>query len=201
MAYDPDNWLVSLFRELKAYVDAEVTTNIYDIQFSYPDISELAQRMPFEKTILAFEVDDIAERPFGMGDNFIDGVENLAGDEVENHEALIFEVNFDVSVWASAPSGGVTSRLEAYQLLADLFSGNGAVDKCRTATGGVEIRSFTRGRFITDKINDQAIFRIVDTTLVVRVYARRVHAPAVLVDEIIYDPELVIDGSVPIVFP
>ena len=194
--FNPDNWLPTLFRSLKTYVETEVTTDVYDIEFSYPDIDEMAKIMPFPKTIVAFDIDDIREYKLGLGDNLVGAMINEGSGTTVEQEALCFDVNFNISVWATAQTGGVTARLDVMQLLSNLFAGAGAIERCRTVTDGIEIRQFGGGTFIIDKISDQTVFRVNDVTLVVRAYARRQDLPVEYVDAVDQIPDLVIDQTV-----
>lgn len=84
------------------------------------------------------------------------------------------------------------------ETLALLFHGNDAQANLNAAVndgdGTIEILNFTGGRFITDRINDIDVYRLIDSSLDVRVFSRRplVATPVVpSIEEIIADDSLV----------
>jgi hypothetical protein len=211
--YNPYKWLPSLQRSLQEYVmtgaknsivngdDEPVGDQVYQVEFDFPSPDHLARLMPLPKTLIHFVIDDIENPTLGFGDGVVNSILDAEGQTVIEEQTAAHVVNFDVGVWASDNSGGSTARLEAYQLLTDLFAGPRALGACREQTGGVEIRSFDGGRFVLDSINDVGVFRIVDTTLVVRVYSLNAPDPAVVVGEIVQDPELTVGDEILIDVP
>lgn len=195
--HDPNNWLVSLQRVLKDYtlarIDELVTVagnpsglDVYNVIFDWPDAVELAKDAKLEKTIIHFAIDDIDNVRVGLGENFVaateeDRLEPLS-DLLTLYEAQFHNVNFDIGVWASDQSGGITSRLVVYQTLHGMFGTEVARRKTRAATD-IEIIRFNGGRFITDRINDLRVFRIIDCELVTRVSSRTSDVPLVIIDK------------------
>src|SRR5688500_16567927 len=173
MAFNPDKWLTSLWRELKTYVTTNLNlTGVYTLSMSYPDTDDLSRKMPFPLTILHFEIEEPRLIPIGLGDNVVNIVYNEVDGTMEEWEAHCHEVEINVGVWASVESGGVSARLEARQDLDLLFVGPAAKERCMTQTDGIEILSFSGGQFVNDVIGDQPVFRIIDANLRVRVFSR-----------------------------
>jgi hypothetical protein len=208
MEYDPRDWLLSLQRSLESYVVGRFATvtpgvdlnEVYEIVWDYPTALSLPDPAEFTKTIIHFDIDDITTARLGHGTGIVqsavtDGTDTDAGSVVDS-EAMSHVVNYDVGVWASDLSGGVTSRLKAYQLLDKFLSGEIARQKCLIATQGVEIKFYRSGRFITEAINDVRTFRVVGAELEVRVFSLDDADPEILVDqEPTQEPELVIQGD------
>src|SRR4051812_27096784 len=215
--YDPNNWLATANRSLEAYVrdglnkaildDAQLPAGleIFDVRFDWPDSNDLPQDVELDKTIIHFFIADIRNERIGFGENITEA--NIVGPtqhDIEFAESNSHVLEYDIGVWASDESGGVTNRLVAYQVLERAFQGEMAKQACRAFTGGVEILSFNGGRFIQDAISDVRIFRVTDSTLMVRVFSRKAFTMTnVVVDPIDTDPTdvdegLVIDGNVPL---
>lgn len=209
MSFDADNWLVSLNRALSSAVlveiDAAFADNLnndagleaFQVVFDWPESSQVAEFVQLPKTVIHFAVDDIDNRLLGLGENQVAATEDLVvdPDTVTWEEAQCHIVNYDIGVWASDKSGGHTSRLVVYQMLQSLLNTEIGKRKLREATGGVEVMRFNGGRFITDRINDVRIFRVIDAELVVRVYSRAVDTPVAIVDmEPVQEPDVEIDG-------
>lgn len=208
---NPDNWLTSTFDALTDYINEGVNTyilddvdipsglRVYEISFDFPEADGVPVNPELDKTIIHFIIDDIENRRIGFGESYTSTVESPGpgGSFVTSpSEAREHTINFDVGIWASDESGGPTSRLRAYEMLDKLFGSDIARRKCRDFTGGIEIRSYQSGRFITDTIGDVRVFRVVGAELTVRVYSRDADTPVVVVDE---EPDLVpdviIDGN------
>lgn len=207
--FDPQEWLVTLFRALEEYVSGRLaginTENtgleIYDLVFDDPSADSLPDPAEFTKTIIHFAIDDVNPKTLGFGDSApsyedVEPTEETAGTTTPRH-AMQYEVNFDVGIWASDVSGGVTSRLKAYQWLDRFFSGPYARRQLLDATdGGIEIRSFMNGRFVKETINDVRVYRVVGAELVVRVFGYTLGDSDFIVDGIpILNPELEIAGD------
>lgn len=194
-AIDPDEWVVSLFRALKNYVRQNSST-VYEIRFDFPGTEDLQDLMPLPKTIIHFEIDDHNELRLGLGDQVVSATYDdfapgyISEDEVQQHL-----INFDVGIWASAKSGGVTARLKAFQLLCDIFSGPQNFLEVRDVVG-CEIVSFTGGSFIRDIVNDIPLYRVANITLILRVFARRRITPVPYISEIIQEPGIRISDTV-----
>lgn len=192
MKVDPENWLLTTFRSLKWYLEQNLDTDIYQIVGSFAEADDLAQKLPLEKTIIHFEIDDNALEPLGFGTGLVDTVDH--GDGTATEITAEFHVmNFDVGVWASGFDGGVTARMLAWQRLIDLLSGHASIVAVREATD-IEIRHFHGGRFEVERVNDQKVFRVIDSELQVRVAGRKQITSLPLVDDIEQDPNLRISG-------
>lgn len=192
--FNPDRWLTSMMGALQDYVQAEINTviagvgsEVFEVVMEYPASNDPPLAAEFEKTIIRFEIDDIDNRRLGFGRGDI--VQQVitaptvgAPGSVGYQEARGHVVNLDVGIWASDKSGGVTSRLRAYEMLDKLFNSETARDRCRQQTNGIEIMMFNSGRFVVETQNDIRVFRVVGTELVLRVYGRDIPPPDVIVD-------------------
>ncbi len=205
--YDPERWLTTMQRALKNYVETEIDacidgngngggSEIFNVVFDYPVSSAGAINIDLDKTIIQMDIDDIENIRLGFGPNIIDDV--YTPGDVSNpatlveREAYCHRVNYNVGVWASDVSGGITSRLLAYEILSKIFVGEQAKEKCMQVTQGVEIRDFQSGQFIVDTINDIRIFRIIESELIVRVYSRKDGNELIVPDTLTQDPHLTI---------
>jgi hypothetical protein len=215
VAYDPEIWLESTVREIKDYAVAGFTNavldaanmpagdDVYDIVMEFPGPTLDNSDNPLAKTLVHFEADDIQDMPVGIGenvyaDNFIDG--GTDPDTVNPQYAGKHMINFDVGIWASSLSGGLTSRLRARQILYDLFGSPLGVMTFQNATdsgdGRVEILNYTGGQFIEDRINDVPVYRMINGQLVVRVFSRTKlsDTPEPAIEEILQAPNVTILG-------
>lgn len=203
--FQADNWLVTLHRALSEYVSTEIDEYVqaggnpagleaYDIVFDWPEADDISQESRLKKTIIHFVIDDIDNRRLGFGSGEVKSVETLNNepdaDTVQYFAGQGHVVNWDVGVWASDESGGSTARLVVYQMLQRILGTEIGRKKLHDATSGIEIIRFNGGRFITDRINDVRVYRIVDSELVARVYSSISDQPQVIVDQ---EPE--VDGS------
>jgi len=189
-AYNPDNWLLSLTRAIKNYVNRHSST-IYDIRMEFPDTKQRQAFAQLEKTVIHFEIDDIDSPRFGMGDNIVDATFDDISKTVTEFEAKPHIVMFDVGIWTSAKAGGTTARMRAYQLLDELFNGSIAF-KRMLAEEGVEIRDFRGGSFVQEAISDVPVFRALGITLSVRVFERRTDDPKPYIEQVNQLPALTI---------
>lgn len=194
--YIPDLWMTTFWRALKEYVQTGFREDVYDVQLGYPAEKDFVRLVPFQHSMIHFDVGDIENARLGFGDNVVDQVLDLDEQVIEEWEAHRHIVTLDVGVWASPESGGVTARLEIMEGLTRLFVGSAAYETCLEETDGIEILSFNGGRFVTDEINDQTVFRIVDMELRCRVYSRLKKTPIPYIDIITPHSDLVIDGTV-----
>lgn len=213
--FSPEDWLESTIRVIKEYLEIEfhrsvsarseyVGENAYEVvtQFPGPDLD--IRRMPMHKTIIHIEVDDISSDILGFGDNVFSSTYDPATEMITEREAQVHLLNFDVGIWASDASGGTTSRSRAKQVLQNCLGGARGIKRMQAFSdggdGAVEIRSFSGGRFLLDRINDMQVFRMVESTLVVRVFSRTPLEDAQVgpaIEEIIQDPDLkIIDSPV-----
>lgn len=215
---NPELWLETMVRGLHDYAlegfkNAVVDDGgdpkgdeIYDVLMEFPAAANMQKWVPLEKAVIHFEIDDIDTRTW-MGDAAI--VENYDEDteQTQPQEGREHRVNFDIGIWSSDRTGGTTARLRAYQILSNLFSGTLAIDKLRQATtkldmnmaieGQLDILNFQNGRFLTDSINDIPIYRMIDCSLLVRCFSRTPKVQLVpAIEEIIQDPELIIDQDI-----
>lgn len=208
MPFDPELFLSSTTRALKAYLESRFSAvaggnglDAYEIVMEYPDSDDLPKAAEFTKTIIHLAIDDVATKNLGIGQSYVntvitDGTELVAGTVVEQ-QALQNMINFDVGVWASDESGGITSRLRAYEYLHKFLAGEIARQKVFAASdGAVDVIYYRSGRFVTEKISDVRVFRVVGAELEVRVFSRDDADPEILVDqEPTQEPELVIQGD------
>lgn len=196
--FNPDQPFVSFFNALKAYIEANIDTDIYEIVPSYPDVTEMTKKTPFPKTLIHFDIDDPQQRFFGFGDNIVDSqyVEydedsDLAGTVIES-EAHCHEVALDFGIWASIENGGPSARLSGRDDLDRIFNGPQARAACLAATDGLDVMSFTGGRNFTDKINDLTVFRMVGIELRIKFYSRKRNEPGPFLDTIVQNPTLTV---------
>lgn len=191
--FNPDAWLTSMFDALTDYINGQIAlavqgkgADVYDVVMSYPDADSLPKASEFKKTIIHLDIDDIDNKALGFGPG-VTKSEITEGDVVTpgtvvDFQARRHQVNFDVGVWASDISGGITSRLRAYQILDKAFNGEIARERCKEITGGVDILFYNGGRFVTETISDVRVFRLVGAELEVRVYSRDTANAEILVD-------------------
>lgn len=198
--FQPGVWLTSLFRALKEYVEDNLNLDAYDVVFDYAPAEVTAKKLPLQKSVIHFAVDDIQNPAIGYGATVLEITET---NTLTESELLAHVLNFDVGMWASAQTGGTSARLVVYQHLVRLFQGKAAYDRCYQATEGVEIISFNGGRFILDRINDLEIYRIVGAELIVKCYSAETGAleSGYTPYTIEQDPELTIQENVIIELP
>jgi hypothetical protein len=212
MVYNPESWLESTTREIKSYAldgftNAVLDENslpagdeIYDVVMEFPGPMLDDSENPLQKTLIHFEVDDQRDGMVGLGENIYADNYDAIAQTVNPQYAGLHVINFDVGVWASAKSGGVTSRLRAKEILFDLFgSPSGRLNFQSITDGGdgrVEILDYTGGRFIQDAVNDVPVYRMIDGQLVVRVFSRTKlsNVPGPSIEEIDQAPNLTIIG-------
>ena len=198
--YNPDLWAESMWRALKSYVTGLVDPKIYEVVFGYPSARDLDRLLPLDRTLIHFEIDDIpVERGLGLGDNYVEAILDETtpappGKTVEYWEAREHHVDFDVGVWASAESGGVTSRLKARTLLTRCFSGTTAYRNCLATTDGIHIKAFSGGRNLVDSFGDIPLWRTVDISLMVQVFSRFKVPPVGYIDSATQAPAIEIGG-------
>jgi len=212
LAYEPEIYLESTVRCLKAYVEdgflksvvddtqTYAGDEVYEIVMEYPSTDEILRFVPLGKTVIHFEIDDMDNRILGFGENVFNYNYDDVLQQEEPQNASEHRINFDVGIWASDRSGGITSRLRAYQVLRNLFQGGLAIEKLRAATnagdGELDILQFESGRFLTDRINDLNVYRTINSTLVIRVFSRtpkEIIRPTI--EEILQDENLSIDDQ------
>lgn len=197
MTYDPENWLTSLTRSLKEYAEVGFDSQLYVVTMEFPGTEANPLKPPFEKSLIHFASDDIIGMELGFGDNiFLENYDPI-NETVQPQEARQHNINYDVGIWTSDLSGGTTQRMRAFEILADLFQGSRARTNLWNATsagdGGVEIIKFTGGRFITETIDDNVIYRLVDCEMEVRVFSRTKKGdPEPAVTDVIQAPGLTI---------
>jgi hypothetical protein len=215
--FDPEQWLETATRGLKDYTEKGfyesvvddgfnwVGDQVYEIVMEYPSTDKLARLLPVAKTVIHFEIDDIDDRMLGMGEGIFRWNYDPIRASVSPQDASEHRINWDVGIWASDRSGGLTARLRAYQTLKNLFQGPIAIDALRDATMSyvdgeaescLEIIDFSGGRFYTDSVNDITTYRLINCSLLIRVFSRTpktVEIPTI--EEITIIPELIIDDN------
>lgn len=220
--YDPELWLETLTRGINDYAEEgfknsvvdgnnnAVGDSVYDIIMEYPATDEILRRVPLAKTLISFEMDNIEDLVLGFSGReatIVKSIYNAQTAEIVQQEGVEHRVNFDIGIWTSDRAGGKTQRLRAYQNLIRLFQGKLAHDDLRNATlrtdigeydGSLELFSFSGGRFLTEKINDVTIYRMIDCTLIIRCYSRTspLRPPLPTIEEFFQEPELIIDDNV-----
>jgi hypothetical protein len=213
--FDPERWLETTTRALEDYVsnkfDEAVRDDlgnpagleVYEIVMEFPGPDLDTAKVPMAKTIIHFEIDDMPERLVGMGNNVFAENYDPATHTVREQEATRVRMSFDVGVWASDRSGGLTSRLRARQVLSTIFGATGARAAFRDATdgsdGGIAIINFEGGRFVPDQIGDIRVVRMVNCSLELEVFTRtplRPNDPPAVstIEEIVQAPGLTILG-------
>lgn len=175
MTFDPDNWLISLTRELGTYVAAQINNPDVAVEMSFPDTRSWTKSTPLDQAIIHFEQDDVEEPVIAFDQLGVDVSDIITG-TVKRHEAVLHHVNFDVGVWVSAEMGGTTKRMELCQALKNIFTTVYGKRAFNLATDGLWIESFQGGRNELDRINDVPVWRALDMTLVVKCFSR--HIPA-----------------------
>jgi hypothetical protein len=219
VAYNPEKFLESTVRCLKAYLEHEfhvavddgenfVGEDVYEVVAEFPATDLELRKMPMQKTIIHFEIDDITSAMVGLGDNIFTSTYDEATNTLVGRTGEVHTINLDVGIWASDASGGTTARLRAKQILQNCLGGALGIIKLRNFTDGgdgmLELLSFSGGRFVLDKINDMTVYRMAECTLIIRVFSRvplddALSGPAIL--EIDQDPDLSIredQGLIPI---
>lgn len=203
MTYNPEIYYESTLREIKRYIDSALVGSLadaYEVIMEFPGPLLDARKVPFVKSLIHFEVDDIRTMPVGIGDNIYNWNYDVDTQTVNPQEARRHEFSFDVGVWAFDKSGGTTARMRARQLLDGLFAGSLATNKLRDFTDGgdgcLEIISFSGGRNVNDTVNDVPVYRTVNGTLEVRVFSRTplLDTPIPAIEEIGQNPGLSIIG-------
>jgi len=185
--YNPEQFLESTLRVLKEYLENEfqravnngqsyVGTEAYEIVSEFPGPDLDTRKMPMQKTIVHFEVDDIQSDLLGFGDNVFAHTYDDTTGEITGRTGEVHLINFDIGIWASDASGGTTARMRAKQILQNCLGGARGIVKLRNFSdggdGALEIVGYSGGRFVMDRINDMQVFRMIESTLVVRVYSR-----------------------------
>jgi hypothetical protein len=211
--YDPEMFLESTIRCLKAYLEQQfhvavddgenyVGLDAYEIISEFPATGLELRKMPLHRTIIHFEIDDIQSSLLGMGDNIFAFTYDGATGTIVGRTGEVHVINLDVGIWATDASGGITARLRAKQILQNCLGGSLGIIKLRNFTNGgdgmLEIMGFSGGRFVLDKINDMTVYRMAECTLIIRVYSRvplddELSGPAI--EEIIIDPDLSIEEA------
>ena len=203
MSYNPEIFYESTVREIKRYVEAALVDELgdaYEVVMEFPGSIFDSRKVPTEKTLIHFEIDDLVSTLVGIGENVFNWNYNDTDKTVNPQEARRHVFHFDVGVWAFDRTGGTTSRMRARQLLENLFGGSLATRKLAEFTDGgdgcLEIISFSGGRNVNDTVNDVPVYRSVNGTLEVRVFSRTPlsSTPIPAVSEIGQSPGLTIIG-------
>lgn len=178
--YDPTTPISSAFRALHDYVSVKMpvyasdfadpdlrSKRIYDLVMEFPGASVL-KYMPLPRTLIHFALDDMESPRVGFGSESIIDLYDEDTGIIRGYEPTWDVLNFDVGVWATDRSGGVSSRLEAIEYLRELFNSNSARIQLFQETGGVNVTRWSGGRNAQDTINDIDVYRYVGATLEIR---------------------------------
>lgn len=188
MTYNPEIWLESAIHELESYVTDgfnksvldnggnPVGDSVYEIVMEFPGAALDESDNPLQRTLIHFEVDDPGDRILGLGENNFADNYHSGTNTVNPQYAGLHLINFDVGIWSSAKAGGTTARIRARQILYDLLGspkGKMAIqDFTDGGDGRLEIIDYAGGQFSRDTINDIPIFRMINSSLTVRVFSR-----------------------------
>jgi len=206
--YNPEEFIESTVHVLKGYLEQEFHRSVndgmtyvgeqaYEVVAEFPGSALDTRRMPMERTIVHFEIDDIQSDVVGMGDNIFAKTYDVDTGQVTGRTGEMHVFNFDIGIWASDRSGGATSRMRAKQILQNSLGGTRGIVRLKQFSDGgdgmLENLSYSGGRFVMDRINDVQVFRMIESTLVIRVFSRvplddDMHGPAI--EEIIQDPTI-----------
>jgi len=208
--YNPEIHMESLSRCLKEYAEdglhasvkneagASVGNSVYSVVMEFPGTEISGLKVPLDKTIIHFAIDDVEDRVVGLGDNIFANNHDPIDSTVNPQEARQHVVNFDVGIWSSDRTGGITARLRAQQTLVNLFCGSIAQMRIREATlagdGCLEILRYSGGNFATERINDVDVYRMMGAELVIRVFSRTpvLDEPLPAIESIVQVPGLTI---------
>jgi hypothetical protein len=212
VTYNPEIHLESATRSLKDYAERgfdvavqDINSNdsgleVYEVMMEFPSDEKIREMIPFKKSVIHFELDDIQDYLLSFGMNTAKLVFDDVLKETHEQEGRRHILNFDVGIWTWDKSGGTTARLRARQTLTNLFSGAQAITNLREASDGgdgqLEIISYTNGHFMTEFINDIRVFRMINSTLSLRVFSRTpnpIITPSI--EDIQQDWELVLDDE------
>lgn len=210
--YNPEIYLESATRILKAYAEDGITQavqdnnaqnvglDVYDVVMEFPSDELIVTKVPGSRSIIHFELDMIQDFILSFGENVARSVYDPGLHTVTEQEGRRHILNFDVGIWSWDKSGGTTARLRARQILTNLFTGSQATDTLRSFSdggdGALEIVSYTDGSFVTEAINDVRVFRMINSTLSIRVFSRTPN-PIVIpsIESIDYDIQLILDDE------
>ena len=186
--YNPEDWLQSATRSLKRYAEDAFHRSVrdgngnpcgldvYEIRMVWPGTEIDNAKVPLEKTIIHFELDNLMNEVIGFGDDVYAQEYDPVNRSVIQQAAHRHFLSFDVGIWSSDRAGGLTMRLRAYEILNNIFLGALAQQSVKTFTsqgdGYLELMEFTGGRFITERVNDVNLYRTVDAGLMIRVFSR-----------------------------
>lgn len=186
--YNPEKYLESSVRILKDYLEMEfqkavndgqsyVGSSAYEVIAEFPGSAMDTGQMPMHKTIIHFEIDDIQSDVIGFGPGItVDDTFDPDTGMISVRTGEVILLNIDIGIWATDAAGGATSRMRAKQILQWALGGvNGVIKLKNFSDGGdgmLEIVGYSGGRFVMDRINDMQVFRMIENTLVVRVYSR-----------------------------
>jgi hypothetical protein len=214
MKYDPEDWLESSTRCLEEYaresfhqaIKSEDGTPIgleaYEIVMQFPGTLLDTRKVPMRRTLIHFEIDEIATSVIGFGDNIFAENFNETDESLNPQWAAAHRLNIDIGIWASDASGGITSRAKVKQILVNAFGGAAGIVKLREYSDGgdgrLDILSFSGGRFLVDRVNDVTVYRMVECTLEIGVFSRTPIEDTASVPAIMFitqDPKLSISSE------
>lgn len=197
--FNPDKYLTSSIRALTDYITNAFDPDLVIVREEFPPPDEW--ETPLAKIVVHLELDNDDPQPIGFGVASRYNYNEVTQMVVSEEATAWYHLNFDVGVWAFQEAGGGTARMEAQETLKQLFTGNQADLDLAAATNGIHILSFSGGRHITDTINGQPVWRAMDMTLIVRVCGRRTYTATDAITGFTQAPDLVIDGTVPVITP
>ena len=189
---DPDNWLPTFFRALKTYVESKFNLDAYEIRFGFPNEVD---KLPLEKTIIHFEIDDIESIVIGMGDQQYQAIYDDIAVTITPYEIQCYQVLMDMGVWATANTGGSTARLVGSQTLLSALAGPFNFKWIRNHVG-VEILEIQGGSFVIEEVNDIEMYRVVDIAMRLRIFARNILVAQSYIESFTQDQNLDIDDIV-----
>ena len=195
--YDESDYLTTTLRSIGAYVTDQLHANseigdVVDVEMSFPDTRIWTKTTPLERALVHFELDNDPEMRLGFG---VPTTQDDVGDATTLSEAAIHEMNFDVGIWTSAQSGGVTKRSQLRQALYAIF-GPASSRQEFTAQTGIVVKSYGGGSDVLDRINDVPIYRTAAITLIASVFSKHVYASDVsLITDYEQQEELSIVGA------
>lgn len=201
--YDPDHYLTSTIRALTGYITNAFDPDLVSVIPEFP--APNAWELPVPKVIIHLELDNDDPQPIGFGTFSRITYDDATQTTVTEEATAWYRLNFDVGIWAFQEAGGSTARMETQEVLKQLFIGNQADLDLAAATNGIHLAepssSFTGGRHITDTINGQPVWRVMDMSLIVRVAGRRTYTATDATTDFDQAPALVIDGNQPVTTP
>lgn len=175
-AYNPDDYLVSTMRVLKAYVAHQLSLDpeldkIVDVEMDFPDTRSWQKDSPLQNSLVHFALDDDPATILGFGLPQVTTFDSVSG-TVTTSEPQRHVLNYDVGVWTSPQSGGTTKRTQIRQALTNIFGTVTGRVAFNEATDGLKVVSYGGGSDVLDRVNDLPVYRTTDITLEISVFSR-----------------------------